>query len=91
MPFFGALPEINTVNFLGRVKIPILMVNGRYDAILPPETAQEPMFRLWGTTPANKKYVTVASGHAVNTTEVRNDVVREVLSWLDERLGKTQR
>jgi eukaryotic-like serine/threonine-protein kinase len=89
--FFGALPEINTVNFLGRVKIPVLMVNGRYDTILPPETAQEPMFSLWGATPANKKYVTVASGHGVNTPEARNDVVREVLSWLDDRLGKTSR
>jgi dienelactone hydrolase len=87
--FFGALPEINTVNFLGRVKIPILMVNGRYDTILPPETAQEPMFHGWGATAANKRYAMVASGHQINIPEVRNEMIREVLSWLDERLGKT--
>jgi pimeloyl-ACP methyl ester carboxylesterase len=87
--FFGALPEINTVNFLGRVKIPILMVNGRYDTILPPETAQEPMFHRWGATAANKRYVIVASGHQINIPEVRNEMIREVLSWLEERLGKT--
>jgi len=34
-------------------------------------TAQKPMFRLWGATPADKKYVTVASGYAVNVPEVR--------------------
>jgi serine/threonine protein kinase/formylglycine-generating enzyme required for sulfatase activity/dienelactone hydrolase len=86
--FYGALPEINAVNFLGRVKIPILMVNGRYDSILPVETAQTPMFRLIGTPAADKRHVILISGHSVNSPEVRNETIREVLSWLDRYLGK---
>lgn len=86
--FFGPLPEINAVNFLGRVKIPILMVNGRYDSILPVETAQSPMFSLLGTPAADKRHVILSSGHSVNSPEVRNDTIREVLSWLDRYLGK---
>lgn len=86
--FFGLLPEINAVNFLGRVKIPVLMVNGRYDSILPVETAQDPMFQLWGTPAADRRHVILPSGHSVNSPEVWNDTTREVLSWLDRYLGK---
>jgi len=88
---FGALPEINAANFLGRVRIPILMVNGAYDMILPPDTSQEPMFERWGAVRANKRYKQVASGHWVNAPEVRNETIREVLSWLDDKLGKPAR
>jgi cephalosporin-C deacetylase-like acetyl esterase len=88
---FGALPEINAANFLGRVRIPILMVNGAYDTILPPETSQQPMFERWGAARANKRYAQVASGHWVTAPEVRNETIREVLSWLDDKLGKPAR
>ena len=77
--------------FLGHVRIPILMVNGTYDTILPPETSQQPMFERWGAERANKRYVQVASGHWVTAPEVRNETVREVLSWLDDKLGKPAR
>jgi hypothetical protein len=64
------------------------MVNGRYDSILPVETAQSPMFQLWGTPASDKRHVILPSGHSVNSPEVRNDTIREVLSWLDRYLGK---
>jgi pimeloyl-ACP methyl ester carboxylesterase len=89
--FFGVLPEINAANFLGRVRIPILMVNGAYDMILPPDTSQEPMFERWGTDRAHKRYTKVAAGHWVTAPEVRNETVREVLTWLDDKLGKPAR
>jgi formylglycine-generating enzyme required for sulfatase activity/predicted esterase len=89
--FFGPLPEINAVNFLGRVRIPILMVNGAHDMILPPDTSQEPMFERWGTNRASKRYTKVAAGHWVTAPEVRNETVREVLTWLDDKLGKPAR
>ena len=31
-----ARPEVDQINFVSRVKIPVLMLNGRYDAIEPP-------------------------------------------------------
>jgi cephalosporin-C deacetylase-like acetyl esterase len=88
---FGALPEINAVNFLGRVRIPTLMVNGTYDVILPPDTSQAPMFERWGADRANKRYKQVAAGHWVTAPEVRSETIREVLSWLDDKLGKPAR
>jgi predicted esterase len=88
-PFFGKLPEINAINFLPRVHIPVLMVNGAYDSILPVAVSQEPMLQRLGTAPAQKRHVVFKSGHAVTVPEVRNDLVREVLAWLDTYLGKT--
>jgi eukaryotic-like serine/threonine-protein kinase len=88
-PFFGKLPESNTINFLPRLRIPVLMVNGAYDSILPVATSQEPMFQRLGTSPAQKRQVVFKSGHAVTVPEVRNDLVREVLAWFDTYLGKT--
>lgn len=43
------LPEVDPVNFVTRVTIPVLMLNGRYDNSYPLESAQLPMYRLLGT------------------------------------------
>lgn len=47
--FGKALPEVDPLNFAPHVKVPVLMVNGRYDNGFPMETSQNPMFRLLGT------------------------------------------
>jgi eukaryotic-like serine/threonine-protein kinase len=85
-PLLGKLPEVNAPNFLPRVRTPVLMVNGKYDAILPPATAQEPMFQQLGTAPADKRRVVVDSGHSVMTPETQNAVIRAVLDWFDKYL-----
>ena len=85
-PFFGQLPEVNAPNFLPRVRTPVLMVNGSYDAILPPATAQEPMFQQLGTARADKRRVVVDSGHSVMTPETQHTVIRAVLDWFDKYL-----
>jgi pimeloyl-ACP methyl ester carboxylesterase len=76
-------PEIREISFAPRVKIPTLMINGRYDFIFPVETSQQPMFRLLGTPEKDKRYVLVDSGHV----PPRNDIIRETLNWLDHYLG----
>jgi len=85
-PFFGKLPEVNAPNFLPHVKTPVLMVNGKYDAILPPATAQEPMFQQLGTAAADKRRIVVDSGHTVMTPETQNAVIRAVLDWFEKYL-----
>jgi len=87
-PYFGKLPEANVINFLPRVKTPVLMVNGKYDSIMPVSVAQEPMFQRLATPAADKRHVTLDTGHAVTLPEVRNDLIREVLDWLDRYLGR---
>ncbi len=77
------LPEVREINFAPRVKLPVLMVNGRYDFVFPVENAQEPMFRWLGTPDKDKRRVVFESGHV----PPRNDVIRETLNWLDQYLG----
>jgi dienelactone hydrolase len=76
-------PEVEPINFLPRITIPVLMLNGQYDHYFPVETAQRPMFRLLGTPPDRKRQVIVEGGHFVPRTEL----VGETLGWLDRYLG----
>ena len=71
-----------------RMKIPTLMVTGKYDTILPVETAQQPMFRKLGAPDKDKRHVILPTGHGVQGPEVRNQLAREVLDWLDRYLGR---
>ena len=61
-----SLPEADPVNFAPRVKVPVLMLNGRFDFFYPTATSQEPMFKLLGTparaqTPCRLRDVTLVS------------------------------
>ena len=38
-------PEHNPVNYLPRINIPVLMINGRHDPVFPVETSQTLMVR----------------------------------------------
>jgi dipeptidyl aminopeptidase/acylaminoacyl peptidase len=75
--------EAQPINFLSRVKIPVLMVNGKDDFIFPPEQSQDPMFRLLGAPEKEKRHTLLDSGHALP----RAEVIKEVLAWLDRYLG----
>jgi dienelactone hydrolase len=77
------LPEADPMNFAPRVKVPVLMINGRYDFELPLETCQEPLFRLLGVPPQDKRHVLFDTGHA----PPQLPVMKETLNWLDRYLG----
>jgi dienelactone hydrolase len=81
--FQRALPEASEVNYVPRVTIPVLMLNGKYDFFFPYETSQLPYYELLGTPQEHKKLVLHETGHAFPNT----DMVRETLTWLDEYLG----
>jgi formylglycine-generating enzyme required for sulfatase activity/dienelactone hydrolase len=81
------LPEIREINFAPRVKIPVLLVDGRYDFEFPVETSQKPLFRWLGTPEAGKRYVLFDTGHV----PPRNGIIRETLDWLDHYLGPVRR
>jgi hypothetical protein len=82
------LPEIDRVNFAPSVRIPVLMLNGRYDAGFPLESSQIPLFKLLGTPAADKKHLVYEVGHG---TVPYREKVREVLNWLDKYLGAVHR
>ena len=75
-----ARPEVDPINFLPRVTIPTLMLNGRYDFFFPIETSQLPMFRLLGTPAPQKRHVVEDGSHFVP----RNRLIQESLAWLDK-------
>ncbi len=77
------LPEVDPMNFAPHVRIPVLMVNGRYDFVIPLVTCQEPFFRLLGDPPQDKRHVLFDTGHA----PPQLPVMKEALNWLDHYLG----
>ena len=77
------LPEVDGVNFAPRVKVPTLMLNGRYDDNFPVEASQTPLFQLLGTSAKDKKHVIYEGGHG---DLPHREEVRETLDWLDRYL-----
>jgi dienelactone hydrolase len=82
--FGSPLPEENPINFAPNIKIPVLMINGRYDLMLPVEGCQQPFFRLLGTPSSDKRHVLLESGHGLPFTPW----FKETLDWLDRYLGR---
>ncbi|MDB4881530.1 MAG: serine/threonine protein kinase [Gemmatimonadetes bacterium] len=76
-------PEVDPMNHLPRVTLPVLMLNGKYDFFFPVELSQKPFFRLLGTPAEQKKYIVYEGGHDVPRTEL----ISQTLSWLDRYLG----
>jgi len=81
-----SLPEVDALNYVSRVKVPVLMLNGEYDNFFPFEIAVKPMFNLLGTPVGQKKSRLYPSGHSAP----RNEVIKESREWLDRCLGPVQ-
>ncbi len=80
-------PEEDPVNFLPRIRIPVLLLSGRYDSVFPYESSQLPFLRLLGSPPGAKKHVLFEGGHFLP----RPLWVSESTRWLDEQLGAVSR
>jgi cephalosporin-C deacetylase-like acetyl esterase len=76
-------PELELVNFAPRIKLPVMMVNGKHDFAYPLEASQKPLFRLLGTREPDKRHALFEGGHVPPVQET----MREVLAWLDRYLG----
>jgi eukaryotic-like serine/threonine-protein kinase len=86
--FFMASPPAggDQADFAPRLRIPVLMVNGKYDYTFPVETAQNPLFKMLGTPDADKRHVLLDTPHDV--TEDRVHLRAAVLDWVDKYLGR---
>jgi DNA-binding winged helix-turn-helix (wHTH) protein/cephalosporin-C deacetylase-like acetyl esterase len=76
-------PEIDQLNFAPRVRMPVQMLNGRYDFIHPVETDQLVLFRLLGSSPNEKRNVLFDKGHMGQPEQY----IKETLDWFDRYLG----
>jgi len=73
------MPEVDQINFASRVRVPVLMLNGRFDFFFPVETSQRPLFETFATPRADKRHLLYDAGHGIP----RLDMIRETLDWLD--------
>ena len=69
------------VSYVSRIKIPTLMLNGKYDYTFPLENSVKPFYDLLGTTKKDLKLYD--TDHFVP----KNEMIKEVLAWCDKYLG----
>jgi hypothetical protein len=81
-------PEVDPFNFVPRLTIPVLMLNGRYDGLMPLDSSQRPLFDLLGTPAKDKKHVLYEGGTGAFP---RPEAERECLEWFDKYLGPVRR
>jgi dienelactone hydrolase len=79
-------PEADGINYIPRIKIPTLMLNGRYDAAFPLKKSVMPFFNLLGTPAADKRICIYETGHYTS----KADRTREILNWCDKYLGSVK-
>ena len=80
-------PEIQHVDYLARVKLPVLLITGRNDLTMSYETSQRPFFELLGTPVADKRHVALDSGHL---PPGYTELSRYLVEWTDQWLGPVE-
>ena len=80
-------PEADEFNFLPRVKVPTLVMSGRYDDVFPFDRTVEPYFRLLGSPAEQKRHVVYPTQHFLP----RDQQIAETLNWLDKYFGAPRR
>jgi len=72
-----------------RVKVPVLMVNGKEDTLVRFKTMQIPMYELLGTPGEHKQHKLYPGGHGVFGLFYQQ-IQKDVLDWLDRYLGPVE-
>jgi eukaryotic-like serine/threonine-protein kinase len=65
------------------VRVPTLMLNGRYDLFFPVDVSQRFVFNLLGVREPDKRWVVYETGHNIP----RPQTITETLEWLDRYFG----
>lgn len=78
------LPEVRAVNFVPRIRIPVLVLTGKYDQEIPYDPFARTLYEML-TGP--KRLELVDSGH-LPPLEIRSPIISD---WLDETLGPVER
>jgi acetyl esterase/lipase len=78
-----AMPEVHPIHFAGRMRQPVLVLNGRFDPIFPLEISQLPFFQALGAPGTVKHRIEYDTGHGLPA----NERIKETLAWFDKHLG----
>jgi len=87
LSFHKTLPEVDSFNFLSRINIPVLMLNGEFDPFFPVKTSQEPFYNQLGTPKEHKHRFRDKTGHYVQRVEL----MRRINDWLNKYLGPVKK
>jgi dienelactone hydrolase len=72
-----------------RVNVPVLMVNGAEDVLLPAEASQKPMYGILKKAHPDARYEVYPGGHG-EFSLFYEQIRADVLNWLDQRLGPVE-
>ena len=78
------LPEYDTTIFAPRITSPVLIINGKFDPILP---TVEILFNLLGTPDNDKRVIELYSGHV---PPLDDKFKKEFLDWLNYYFGQVK-
>lgn len=81
------LPQVDDVNYLPYMRIPTLILSGRYDDVFPLQTMVMPYVQLLGTPKEHLRHVVYETQHFVP----RAEQIAETLNWLDRYFGPVAR
>lgn len=76
----GIIAEVNGANFAPHIRLPKLMIQGRYDEAISYKTEAEPLFKLLREP---KQLQVLEQGH-IPPLEVSVPIINE---WLDKTMG----
>jgi serine/threonine protein kinase/dienelactone hydrolase len=76
-------PEVDPLNYVAHITIPVLMINGEYDQFFPVNLSQKPMYELLGTARKDKRQYIYEASHMVPYYLV----AKQSLAWLDQYFG----
>ena len=76
--------EVDPWNFASRVKVPVLVISGRYDFICPLDISVIPLFDLLGTPRKDKLLMVYERGHVLFDGM---EVFKDMFDWLDRYFG----
>jgi len=81
-----AKKAIDPLNHAPRVRVPVLMINGKEDYVFPYDTSQLPMFELMHAANENTEHTVYPGGHGLLGL-FREQIRGDVVAWLDRYLG----
>jgi len=88
----GGLTQARGDEVLGwaaRVRIPVQMVNGRFDSLFPAEDNSSVLFDALGTAGPDKRHILLPSDHQLSGQD--REVMKVELEWFDRSLGPVRR
>jgi dienelactone hydrolase len=74
-------PEVLALNYAPLMKMPVLMLNGKYDHVYPLETSVKPLFEQLGTPGQHKRLLTFEAGHYPLP---RAEWIPEAIAWIEK-------